>query len=301
MGTNPNKEITQKSNDDQILSTNQYDTVMNTEIISKLDSSKDQSSISNTITTEKTTENTNVNNSYETIPYVFKWKGDAKKVYIKGDFLDNWKTMGEMTKNKKTGEFEYLIYLSKTIHQFKFIVDGNWVYSEDYDIFRDNSNNVNNILDMTNANATSDLTNIKTTKDDMNQTQKLTLSSSTKKKVLFNNIFPSKNELNIVAPNLPCHYRETFDLDNQSNQIKIGEKNDGLKFQIKNIDNENNTYKTILVCPHEKLLHLCSNNDENDYNETQYIKTSASCRIQHKFLTIVYYRPKKRENRTLVN
>ena len=202
MGTKSNKEHTQKSNDYQIISSNQYDTTMNTEKISKLESEKEQSSVSNSITIENTNENININNSSKTIPYIFRWKGNAQKVYITGDFLDNWKNFAEMTKNPKTGEFEYIIYLSKTVHQFKFIVDGNWVFSQDYEI-----------------------------------------------------------------------------------------SDQGLKFQLVNNDSENSSYKTIVVFPHEKLLHLCFN--KNDCYDYKYMRTSATCRIQHKFLTIIYYRPKK--------
>ena len=291
MGTKSNKENTQKSNDDQIITTNQYDTTMNTEKISKLDSEKDQSSVSNSITIENTNENTNINNSCETIPYIFKWKGNAEKVYITGDFLDNWKTLGEMTKNPKTGEFEYIIYLSKTVHQFKFIVDGNWSYSQDYEIFKDNSNNVNNILDMTNSNVISDLNNTKTTKDDINQTQPSTASDKKNKKT-FGCIYPNPTELNLETPILPHHYCKSFDMDYQLDKNKTS--NQFLKFQLNNNLSENSSYKTIVVFPHEKLLHLCFNNDE-EYFDHKYIKTSATCRIQHKFLTIIYYRPKKKK------
>ena len=288
MGTKSNKENTHKSTDAQIIiTTNQFETTMNTEKISKLESEKEQSSVSNSITIENTNENTNTNNSCKTVPYIFKWKGNAQKVYITGDFLDNWKTLGEMTKNPQTGEFEYIIYLSKTIHQFKFIVDGNWVFSQDYDIVKDNQNNINNILDITNSNLKNELNNTKTTKDDINQTQP---SITSVKKKAFSCIYPNPNDLNLETPTLPHHYTKIFDMDYQLEKNKI--TNQWLKFQINNDDNENNSYKTIVVFPHEKLLHLCFSSDKDCF-EYKYIKTSATCRIQHKFLTIIYYRPKK--------
>ena len=289
MGTKSNKEHTQKSNDYQIISSNQYDTTMNTEKISKLESEKEQSSVSNSITIENTNENININNSSKTIPYIFRWKGNAQKVYITGDFLDNWKNFAEMTKNPKTGEFEYIIYLSKTVHQFKFIVDGNWVFSQDYEIIKDNSNNINNILDITNSNIISDLNNTKTTKDDNNQTQHST--NSDKKKKMFGCVYPNSNELNLGAPPLPHHYSKLFDMDYQLDKNKNKISDQWLKFQLVNNDSENSSYKTIVVFPHEKLLHLCFN--KNDCYDYKYMRTSATCRIQHKFLTIIYYRPKK--------
>ena len=93
MGSKNSRDITHKSNEDQVIFTNNFDTTMNTNLISKLESEKEKSSISNSITTEKTTkDNTNITNTYETIPFVFQWKENAEKVYITGDFLDNWKS-----------------------------------------------------------------------------------------------------------------------------------------------------------------------------------------------------------------
>ena len=59
--------------------------------------------------------------------------------------------------------------------------------------------------------------------------------------------------------------------------------------------NENNTYKKILVFPHEKLMHLCPSlnelNSKIKNNKNDFIKISTTIRNKHKFLTTVYYRP----------
>ena len=275
MGSKNSRDITHKSIDDQVISTNNFDTLMSTDLISKQESEKEKSSISYSITTEKTTkENTNISNFNETIPFLFKWKKNANKVYITGDFLDNWKSFGEMTKNPKTGFFEYLIYLNRGIYQFKFIVDGSWLYSDNYDIFKDNSNNINNILDTRNININNLLNESNNTQSISPSTQQSSIITPIKKKALFNNVYPVPDELNSTAREMPFHYKSKFVID--SNKL----------------NNENGSYKSIEVCPHEKLLHLCFNSNEEEL-DNKYNKVSVSLRIQHKFLTIVYYRPKK--------
>ena len=275
MGSKNSRDITHKSTDDQAISTNNFDTIMNTDLLSKQESEKEKSSISYSITTEKTTkETTNITNFNETIPFLFQWKKNANKVYITGDFLDNWKSLVEMTKNPKTGFFEYLFYLNRQIYQFKFIVDGNWFYSDNYDIFKDNSNNINNILDTRNINI-NNLLNESNNISIPPSLQQSSIITTTKKKNLFSCVYPTPDELNSTAREMPIHYKSKF----ITNINKLN-------------NNENCSYKTIEVCPHEKLLHLCYNNIKNELND-KYNKVSVSVRIQHKFLTIDYYRPKK--------
>ena len=63
-------------------------------------------------------------------PYKFEWKGNGKSVLLTGDFLDNWNSVKVMIKNNENNIFEKVVYLTKTKHQFKFIVDDNWICSE---------------------------------------------------------------------------------------------------------------------------------------------------------------------------
>ena len=98
------------------------------------------------------------------------------------------------------------------------------------------------------------------------------------------------HELNSTAPNTIVHYKPSFNIDYQSNQDKIDAKLN-FNYKEKNPLTENNTYKKILICPHEKLMHFCQNiNDLN--NLKRYTKGCTTTRNKHKFLTVVYYRPK---------
>ena len=99
----------------------------------------------------ETRENTKVTViNDQKISYKFEWKDGGNEVKIAGSFLDNWSRQEEMKKNLSSGIYEIIIELPKGIHQFKFIVDNQWVCSQYYTIIHDNLNNSNNIIDLTN-------------------------------------------------------------------------------------------------------------------------------------------------------
>ena len=55
-----------------------------------------------------------------------------------------------MKRNISTGIYEIILNIPKGIHQFKFIVDNQWVCSKYYKIINDSHNNINNIIDTSN-------------------------------------------------------------------------------------------------------------------------------------------------------
>lgn len=57
-------------------------------------------------------------------PTVFKWDGGGKQVEISGTF-SNWKTIPMV---KSHGDFVTIIDLPEGEHQFKYCVDGEWLY-----------------------------------------------------------------------------------------------------------------------------------------------------------------------------
>ena len=85
-------------------------------------------------------------------PYKFEWKGNGKSVLLTGDFLDNWNGIKVMIKNNENDIFEKVVYLTKTKHQFKFIVDDNWICSEQYPTMHDERGIMNNFIDLKNYN-----------------------------------------------------------------------------------------------------------------------------------------------------
>ena len=235
------------------------------------------------------------------IYYKFEWIGKGRNVLLSGDFSDNWKTKIYMKKNEETGIFEVILPLERKKFNFKFIIDGDWVCSKQYQTTYDNHNNLNNFIDLTNFNKNS----IKKEKNQNNinsitcNNQETNNSFSTYKKEemkkrYYDCKYPLNNELNIVAPIIMTHYIYSFNIDYQSNQdfISVNPSKDFLQYKEKNFNTENNTYKKIMIWPHIKLLHSCSNLEDIINKEKNYFRICVTNRNKHKFLTIIYYKPK---------
>ena len=258
--------------------------------------------------TKENTDNSSItmnseiyDNKNKYIYYKFEWIGEGKNVLLSGDFSDNWKTKIYMKKNEETGIFEVILPLERKKFNFKFIIDGDWVCSKQYQTTYDNHNNLNNFIDLTNFNKNS----IKKEKNQNNinsitcNNQETNNSFSTYKKEemkkrYYDCKYPLNNELNIVAPIIMTHYIYSFNIDYQSNQdfISVNPSKDFLQYKEKNFNTENNTYKKIMIWPHIKLLHSCSNLEDIKNKEKNYFRICVTNRNKHKFLTIIYYKPK---------
>lgn len=259
----------------------------------KISDSQDESSeyslkhINNKIQSQgqsETRENTKVTQINEQkIPFKFEWKDGGIEVKITGSFLDNWTRQEYMKKNASTGIHEIIIDLPRAIHQFKFIVDKQWLCSQYYKIIYDQNNNANNIIDLTNYTIENNNTNIKKKK-----------KKSGKEHIEYSCNFPNSSEINVEAPSLPMYYRPFFNLNFQSKQEFL--KNNFKKRLFLNKSKtilENDTFKTIITISHDKLSHICFNCEKNNNKDEKYIRTSITQRNKHKFLTLVYYTPKK--------
>ena len=270
-----------------------------TSISSKTNEYTDKSSI--TTTTEFN------DNQPKKIPYKFEWKGDGREVFLTGDFV-GWKEKIMMKKNKKTSYFEVVLYVERKKHDFKFIVDGNWICSSQYPTNEDDNHNVNNFISLTNYFPPRELSkpneenkekeiinseeNNNKKKVDINQNLIVKKEEIRKKQYISN--FPLINELNTLAPIIMRHYRPIFNLDYPSTQdfIKINQKFNFLTYKEKNFNTENNTYKKIMTCPHEKLMHFCTNLEDIRNIENNFFRLCTTVRTKHKFLTLIYYKPK---------
>lgn len=254
------------------------------------------------INTTDILENLKTKNDF--VPFLFEWKGDGAKVVLTGSFLNNWTTFVNMEKNEKTGNFEKLLYLPRTKHEFKFIVDNNWVCNTQYQTIPNQYNGMNNFIDLTNviipeiANKKEE-NNIKENKNEDNNSKMNLEEKITKKaKRTYNCQYPLINELNTTAPCIIHHYRPRFNIDRISEQIKIVsgfKRRDWFIIRDKNIYTENNASKKIMAWPHEKLMHLCPNlEDLNEQSINNYFRICTTFRSKHKYLTIVYYKPKQK-------
>ncbi|KAF2655438.1 carbohydrate-binding module family 48 protein [Lophiostoma macrostomum CBS 122681] len=75
--------------------------------------------------------------------YTFTWEHPAKEVTVTGDF-DDWKQT--VTLVKEDGIFKKTVELPKAKHQYKFVVDGNWVLNDTHPKEDDGKGIWNNIL-----------------------------------------------------------------------------------------------------------------------------------------------------------
>ena len=230
-------------------------------------------------------------------PFKFEWKGLGTSVILTGSFLENWTKFIPMVKNNETEIFELTLKLPKAKHYFKFIVDNKWVCSNQYPTTMDKSNNQNNFIDLSNYVPPTNLMKIEKYKNgDLkphnHRSKVLFLDKNDKHN--YNCKYPLIHDLNSHPPHIVVHYDSCFNIDYQSNQENISRK--WLKYNNKNILTENNTYKKILTFPHEKLMHFCQNMNDLENKNNSYIRGSSTIRNKHKFLTIVYYKPKSKKN-----
>ena len=88
------------------------------------------------------------NTDSKEVIYTFIWDEGGKSVKVTGSFV-NWTSQFDMVYYPEEKVFKYNVTLSKTKHFFKFIVDGIWKCSQKYPQMKDNSNNSNNFVDLT--------------------------------------------------------------------------------------------------------------------------------------------------------
>ena len=255
-----------------------------------------------------TTTTENIDYLMNRVPYKFEWKGEGNQVLLTGDFVD-WKGKIIMKKNENTGYFEIVIPLERKKHRFKFIVDGNWVCTNQYPTEPDEHNNLNNFITLNNYLPPEEFQTTKAekilknkinlnesikTEEDNNSKNQITTKKEEQRKKLYNCKYPLINELNTLAPIIMLHYKPVFFLDYPSRQdfIKQKEGTNFFGYKEKNFNTENNTYKKIMTCPHEKLMHVCANLNDIENIENDFFRLCTTVRNKHKFLTLIYYKPK---------
>ena len=315
--TNKEEKSPEKNyNDDKKYNLEPYDT----SISQKTNEYTDKSPI--TTTTEF------VDNENGSLPFKFEWKGEGKEVLLTGDFND-WKGKIIMKKNDITGFYETVLPLERKKYNFKFVIDGNWVCSSQYPTNYDEHQNLNNFITLYNysppkelyietendsknyrsINSNENKNNIDNYNNHVNKKNQVIFKKEDSKKKPYNCKFPLINELNTIAPTIMSHYKPIFNLNYPSKQVALNKyielmtnnkgkidnnekKEKNLVYKEKNFNNENNTYKKIMTCPHEKLMHFCTNLEDLKNINNNFLKVCTTIRTKHKFLTMIYYKPK---------
>ena len=233
---------------------------------------------SNDINTTK--ENYDSNNTSE-ILYTFIWDEGGKNVKVTGSFV-NWSTSFDMKYYPEEKVFKYSHLLTKEKHSYKFIVDGIWKCNQKQPMIKDNSNNTNNYIDLSNYILPKKVEKEKTTKKKPKKKKEKKIFKKKLEKG-YDIKFPSKDDLNIEAPVVKEDYLETFLIDSHTNQNFIG-RSLYLNFKTNEPFTEEKSYKELLLAPHISINHSLKS-----VNKLDLLETGMNFRFRDKNCTLVYY------------
>ena len=264
--------------------------------------------------TEETLEDSNNNKKN----YTFIWDEGGNDVKITGSFSD-WKIKFQMTKEPNNQIFKCTLPLGNEIYQYKFIVDGEWKFSKKFPTKDDGNGNINNILDNTKnilvqpkegnkeekkpakkektkkikkkaktKNKTKNKQSLISTKTKTTKTRASTVNKDkmVRKNRIYQSEYPSDDDiLPLPLPNEP--YFESFELENYTNQKKIGKKN-YYEYYDRYCFSFEASSKPIFILGHINLNHLIS----IKHNKSNMLKNSMSFRYREKASTFIYYKSK---------
>jgi hypothetical protein len=234
---------------------------------------------------------------------IFRWDGEAMRVYLTGSFCD-WHQFFQMEKSQKQNDKFYLtLFLPKGVYQYKFKIDDKWKYNSNFPTCSDKNGNINNVIDLTeekkdNEDDTDFSTSFITKNEDsISEEVKLDLS---RKKIdeKYSDYLPMKKEIKEMPQESPLLYNIFFNYDYLSNQKKIG-RHSFLLSEEQNILNENYSYKKILPLQQEKIDHFNINRkifSKGINHKSGPIISSSTFRYKYKFITYVYYKPNRKDS-----
>ncbi len=226
------------------------------------------------------------------VPYTFTWDEGGKEIKITGTF-GNWSKFYEMKYYPEEKKFKCLINLPREKHEYKYIVDGVWKYSMKQQIKKDNKNNINNFLDLTNfipedmkQESKKEIKEVKEKK----KVKKKEKKAIKKKKIIkkkkdrgYGVIYPNKDALNSEAPMVQQDYLETFLIDSHTNQNFIG-RSKYFNYKITEPFTEEKSYKTLMIGPHININHSLKCGERNNL-----LEMGINFRFRDKNCTLVYY------------
>ena len=230
----------------------------------------------------KIAEETDNKNNISEIPYTFIWDEGGKNVKVTGSFV-YWSISFDMKYYPEEKVFKYTHLLTRDKHSYKFIVDGIWKCNQKQPMIKDNSNNTNNFIDLSNYILPKKVEKEKTT---VKKKQKKKKEKKIIKKKLeegYDIKFPTKDDLNIEAPVVKEDYLETFFIDSHTNQNFIG-RSLYLNFKTNEPFTEEKSYKELLLAPHISINHSLKS-----VNKLDLLETGINFRFRDKNCTLVYY------------
>ena len=247
----------------------------------------------------------------------FEWdKEENENVYLTGSFM-NWKQFFIMPKIGNAYRVD--LNLPKALHKFKFRINDVYYTNKKYPIINE-GDNICNYIDTSNNNASPVKNNNKYNYDNDNKNsdsdeqsvnnsvsdsishsyedefedeeentfKKIKKRIKKMKKIKYSQTFPTKNNLNNYAPDVPYSYNYMYNIDVISKQNIIG-KRKYYEPKENNLLGDNCSYKKIGVLPAVEINHIHSN---HAIIEGERILCSSFTRYRNKFITYLYYKPK---------
>ena len=247
------------------------------------------------------------------VPYTFTWDEGGNNVKITGTF-GKWTQFYIMKYSPEEKIYKCTLNLPREKHEYKFIVDNVWKYSKKQQMKKDDKNNINNFIDLTNY-IPDDMKQNNNDDDDLDEKpikqkpvvkkaikKKKSKTKTKTKKVIrkkrdrgYGLIYPDKDVLNSEAPVVQQDYLESFLIDSHTNQNFIG-RSKYFTYKITEPFTEEKSYKTLLLGPHININHSlkCVGNKN-------LLEMGLNFRFRDKNCTLVYYSrlPKEKEEDNL--
>lgn len=235
--------------------------------------------------------------SNDLVEVEFIWKEGGNEVFLTGSFV-NWKQWFNL--EKKENIFSRKIKLPKEAHFFKFIVDKEWKASSFYSRITDEKGNVNNSISLStpvkNKPQLQQENQLKSPLKPKEKPEKPEKPNKNQKNQAILNdfcskIIPERSNFNSEAPNLPESYFEKFSLTHNNSFFK-GKSNLNSDSLNSIYQNSNASGMSLIVPPHVNLNH-CLVSKVNEFSSVENLIISHSTRVRHKFVTLIYYKPKE--------
>lgn len=235
------------------------------------------------------------------------WNESGNDISIIGTFC-GWKKKYRMKKTRKNF-FEREIpipNLNKEKCEFKFIVDDKWRCSKNYPQREDEQGNLNNYIDEAYIN--DHLNNLRnknnetmsSTNNETNEKREINKSnndiSKDTIKSSYGNSFPSEDQLNQEAPNMPDVLAISTSLSEHTHQRHMGKKK-YLKYSPVNLCS---SYKNIFQPGHSYMNHIFMNKNNIKFikdaekvsnQNANYFQINCNVKIKSKCLSILYFSP----------
>lgn len=249
-------------------------------------------------------KNDSMNNNHK-IPTMFEWSFKGNSVYLTGSFC-NWQEFFLMKKDEH-GIYRLILDLKRGFHQYKFKIDNEWKYNQNFPTYNDNGF-INNYIDTSNWEINGEYENEEINNsifsasdiDLINYMKEKNINLKLSKEfykamIYYGNYIPLNNELENTGPIfyyqviMDCINKDIKNNDNDNEKDKKILIREKIRNKQKNIiyyKNENNMFIYNNKLKHEQINHL--HLKKIKYNNP--LRNAVISRFRLKYTTFVYYK-----------